>query len=78
MTTHYLQIERNMEGDKLAIMSPMDENGKLSSGYRISGPKAWGGSETLADIKISTEDFVQYIKDYAPDVLKQLCTNVKV
>lgn len=74
MTIHYLQIEQNAEGSKLAIMSPMDDEGKMSSGFRIAGPKAWGGSKTLADIKISTDDFVRYIKEYAPDVLEQLST----
>ena len=74
MTIHYLQIELNAEGNKLAIMSPMDDEGKISGGYRIAGPKAWGGSRTLADIKISTHDLVCYIKEYAPDVLKQLST----
>ena len=74
MAIHYLQIERNAEGNKLAYMSPMDDEGKLSSGFRISGPKAWGGSKALADIEISTDDFVRYIKEYAPDVLEQLIT----
>ena len=72
MTIHYLQIVQNAEGSKLAIMSPMDGEGKVASGFRIAGPKAWGGSKTLADIKINTNDFVRYIKEYAPDVLELL------
>jgi len=72
MTIHYLQIEQNAEGSKLAIMSPIDESGETPIGFRIAGPKAWGGSRTLADIEISTDDLATYIKEYAPDVLKQL------
>jgi hypothetical protein len=74
MATHYLQIEQNKEGHKLAIMSPINDDGSMSSGFRIAGPKAWGGSNTLADIKISTNDLARYIKEYAPDVLKELDT----
>jgi hypothetical protein len=44
------------------------------SGYRISGPKAWGGSVKLAEIKISTDDLAHYIREYAPDVLEKLNT----
>ena len=69
MTIHHLQIRQNAEGSKLAIMSPIDDGGKASSGFRIAGPKAWGGSEMLADIKISTDDFVRYFKEYEPDAL---------
>lgn len=73
MTEHYLEIHRNAEGNKLAYMSPMHENPELDKGgYRVAGPKAWGGSVKLADIKISTESFVKYIKCYAPDVMEAL------
>jgi len=72
MTIHHLKIERNAEGNKLAIMSPLDDKGEASWGFRIAGEKAWGGSTTLADIKISTDDLVRYIREYAPDVLKEL------
>ena len=74
MAIHYLQIELNAEGNKLAHISPLDENGETTGGFRIAGPKAWGGSKTLADIKISTDDFVQYINEYAPDILEKLNT----
>jgi len=60
---HYLQIERNAEGHKLATMSPVDADGGMSSGFRIAGPKAWGGSATLADIKISTDESLQVLID---------------
>lgn len=69
MTLHRLEIERNAEGNKLALLSPVDDNGEITSGYRIAGPKAWGGSYNLARIDISSDDLAAYIKDYAPDVL---------
>lgn len=72
MGFHLLEIEINAEGKKLAYLSPIEENGGIASGFRISGPKPWGGSRTLAKLKISTEDFVRYIRDYAPDVLKEI------
>ena len=77
MTQHYLQIERNAEGGKLAIMSPRDKNGEITEGFRIAGPKAWGGSTTLADIELSTNDLVRYIKEYAPDVMEALQGKLK-
>ena len=72
MTKHRFQIERNAEGSKLAYLSPVDEDNKTQSGFRIAGPKAWGGSRTLAEIDLSTNDIVRYIKQYAPDVMNEL------
>lgn len=72
MAKHYLQIDRNAEGQKLAIMSPMDDKGKMLSGFRIAGPKAWGGSNTLAGIELSTDNLVRYIEEYAPDVMEKI------
>jgi hypothetical protein len=77
MAIHLLEIERNAEGDKLAIMSPKNKDGAAGSGYRIAGPKAWGGSHRLESIEIKTDDFVEYIKEYAPDVLKKLKEELK-
>ena len=73
--THLFQIERNLEGAKVAYLSPLDADGKMSHGYRIAGPKAWGGSTTLAEIEISTDSLVTYIKEYAPDVIAALQDN---
>ena len=70
MTIHHLQIRQNAEGSKLAIMSPVDSGGKVFCNFHIAGPKALGGSEMLADIKISSDDFARYFKEHAPDVLE--------
>ena len=70
MVLHVLDIEINAKGSKLAILSPEGE-----SGYRIAGPKAWGGSKNIARLKISTDDLVTYIKSYAPDVMEKLIDN---
>jgi len=72
MAKHYLQIKQNPAGGKLAIMWPLDDEGKLSSGFRIAGQRAWGRSKTIAEMEISTDDLTQYITEYAPDVLEKL------
>lgn len=69
---HRLEINKNAEGSKLGIMFPVNEEGDISSGYRISGPKAWGGSQLIDFIEIESNDLVTYIKEYAPDVLRAL------
>ena len=69
---HILEVRVNAEKSKLAYLSPTDENGKELSGYRIAGSKAWGGSNLLARLKISSEDLVTYIEQYAPEVLEEL------
>ncbi len=70
MGLHILEIEKNAENSLLAILSPADENEKLKSGYRIAGPKAWGGSNNLATLKIDSEDLIIYITSYAPEVIE--------
>jgi len=72
MALHMLEIEVNAEGNKLAYLSPTNEKGETQSGYRLAGPKAWGGSKNIARLKVSTSDIVRYIKEYAPDVLTEL------
>jgi len=47
---HELEVCRNAEGATLAYLSPLDENGETESGYRITGPKGWGGTKTLVKI----------------------------
>jgi len=69
---HLLEVERNGEGSTLAYLSPTDKDGTAKSGYRLAGPKAWGGSRSLAKLKVSSSDLVAYIKQYAPEVLKEL------
>ena len=68
MTFHILEIEENAEGDILAYLSKKDSD----SGYRIAGPKAWGGSRNVARLKISESDLATYIKDYAPELHRSL------
>lgn len=72
MSLFILEVEQNAEGSKLAYLSPADENGNPKSGYRIAGPKAWGGSSNLARLKVGSDDLITFIKDYAPGVLKEL------
>lgn len=69
MSAHLLEVEINAEGDKLACLSPIDSDGNVQCGYRIAGPKAWGGSRNIARLTITTDDLVAYIKQYAPDVV---------
>lgn len=68
MGLHILEIEINAEGEELAILSPINCNGEPSSGYRIAGPKAWGGSRNIAKLKVSDDTLISYILDYAPKV----------
>jgi hypothetical protein len=63
-----LDIEQNAEGNKLAYLSKEG----AGSGLRIAGPKAWGGSRTLAQLKISEDDLVQFIKEYAPELVEKM------
>lgn len=64
MSLHLLEIEVNAEGSKLAYLSPIGEDGEVYDGYRIAGPKAWGGSKNIARIKINDDDLKRYIKEY--------------
>lgn len=69
---YILEIEQNAEGSKLAYLSPTDKDGKMKSGFRIAGPKAWGGSRTLAKLKLDSNDLLRFMNNYAPEVLKEL------
>jgi len=68
---HLLEIDKNAEGNILAVMAPMNENGEVDVGYRIAGPKAWGGSVNLARLFVSDNDLVRYIKEYAPHLIDE-------
>lgn len=61
-----LEVEKNAEGSVLAVMGREGAN----CGYRIAGPKAWGGSRSIAKLKISDKDLAEYINCYAPEVKK--------
>lgn len=68
MSVHILEIEINAEGSKLAYLSKEGE----SCGFRIAGPKAWGGSRNIAKLKITDNDLARYINEYAPEVKELL------
>ena len=63
-----LDIEVNAEGAKLAILKKIGE----ASGYRLAGPKAWGGSRNIATLKFKASDLVTFIKVYAPEIIPML------
>ncbi len=69
---HRFEIEINAEGSKLAFLSPIDKDGNIENGYRIAGPKAWGGSKNLATIDIFTSDIISYIRMHAPEIIDAL------
>jgi len=68
VSVHILDIEVSAEGSKLAYFAPKGSD----TGFRISGPKAWGGSKNIARLTITDDDLAQYIKVYAPEVIKKL------
>lgn len=63
-----LDVEVNAEGNKLAYLSKEG----AGVGFRIAGPKAWGGSRNLARLKIQEDDLVRFIKEYAPEIIPKL------
>lgn len=67
-TIHILKVGRNKEGHALAYLNPKDSD----SGVRIAGPKAWGGFIKYASLEISDEALIEYIKQYAPNVVTSL------
>jgi hypothetical protein len=73
---HLLEVEINGEGNELAYLSPLDEKGETEGGYRITGPKPWGGSENIARLKISESDIIHYIQQYAPEIGRKLNTEL--
>lgn len=68
MALHILEIERSAEGSLFACLSKEGDD----CGYRLTGPKGWGGSRNIATLKITEDDLFTYIKQYAPDVHKRL------
>lgn len=67
------EIHRNAEGGILAYCSPVGG----SVGYRIAGPKAWGGSKELAAIEIRQDDLVEFVMSYAPQALAEILRRAK-
>ena len=68
---HRLEIWRNAEGAILAYMSPVGADNKVRFGYRIAGPKGWGGTVLLESMDIKEEDLARYVREYAPGVLEE-------
>ncbi len=62
-----LDIEINAEGSKLAYLS----RDGAGCGFRIAGPKAWGGSRNIAKLKFSEDDLICFIKGYAPEIISK-------
>jgi hypothetical protein len=63
-----LEICRNAEGSTLAYLGQEGEG----IGYRIAGPKGWGGTKRIAKLTVSHHDLVTFIRGYAPEVLEEL------
>jgi hypothetical protein len=57
MTALIIEIEINKEGSKLSYLCKED-----GGGYRIAGPKPWGGSRALAKIKVDSDDLIAGLK----------------
>lgn len=67
------EVEVNAEGDQLCNASVEGDG----CGYRISGPKPWGGSRKVAEVKIKESDMIEFIKCYCPHVMKALQAALK-
>jgi hypothetical protein len=67
-----LDVSKNAEGGTLAILSTLDKKGDRYDGFRIAGPKAWGGSNNIASLKLTTDDLIDFIKGYTPEIIKEL------
>jgi len=72
MKKYLLEIMKNKEGSKLAYLSPIGKDGNTDGGYRIAGPKPWGGCQEITKLKITSRDLVEFIKVYAPEVMDEL------
>jgi hypothetical protein len=63
-----LEVCKNAEGSTLAYMSKKG----AGAGYRIAGPKGWGGTRTLAKLEISERDLIEFINCFAPEIIPKL------
>lgn len=58
------EIGVNAEGDQLCH-AHVEGDG---CGYRISGPKAWGGMRSISTLKIEQSDMFRFITENCPDL----------
>lgn len=58
------EIGVNAEGDQLCVANVEGDD----CGYRISGPKAWGGMRTTAKLRISQPDMLRFITECCPEL----------
>lgn len=63
-----IEVHKNAEGDFIAYF----QNNKSGSGYRIAGPKAWGGSTRITKLQFCEYDLISALKMQAPEVVKKL------
>lgn len=69
---HLIQTEINGEGSFLVVAAPLNSKEEVSSGYRIAGNKAWGGSKKLVDFKVTDTPFINFIKNNCSSVVEDL------
>lgn len=73
MKYHQFDIDVNAERNALIVAVPLKKNKEVGDcGYRIAGPKAWGGYSNIARFHITETPLVNFVKKYAPDVLEAL------
>lgn len=64
----YIDVVKGVEGHSLYIMN---YDGSGGTGFRIAGPKPWGGGQTIHSFQIDMLD-VGKINEYAKEVYKQI------
>lgn len=58
----YIEVDKGVEGHSLSIML-FDKEGD-AEGFRLCGPKPWGGAKVEHSFKIDMED-IKKINEYA-------------
>lgn len=71
MKHHRIDIERNAELSLIVFATPLKQNKEVGdSGYRLIGPKAWGGSKNIASFDITETPLVNFIKKFSPEMVE--------
>lgn len=55
----FIEVVSGVEGPSLYV-------GNKNSGYRISGPKPWGGGRTLHQFRVNADELRKQLDEYAP------------